>query len=623
MEIKFSVSHFSDEEGNLVKHTPGQRSVKFSTKPVEIGLAAPRTFSRNYLQSNKKKRKNVPNEGFFMLMNNPEVLKRLDSVNNSNKANTVEQDGENKKGPVVNSHEQIKINYFKPPMAGNFVPSSTKADGSDGESNSDDSSEENVYVVGQSERDEEVLNILSNGLDEDNDEAFFNTPIKETDIDAEIRSHRLSQVIEEAHEPPPKPFKETSLCESFNLNSDKEDSSGGSVDSGIHEAGADSPIEEFGRKPPTVEVKPTEPPESPAETKRSDESDSTSEVSETSSLESDDQDLPSPSTDTMTYLQYNEEPMIPKYKRETKTSSESPQMSPKTQNAFTTEPRKDMFLRDGDYIPEREPYSTISPEPVIQKVSLENYFSDDRNQEGDYIKKEKERERLRELKRQQEIEEQRLLAIRKQQEIEQQRLQEIQRQQEHHKQIELHKAQELQRQIELERLQEAVKQEEIKKQELQKQQELMRQRELQHQKEMEKQQEIMRQLEAKHKEELQRQERLEALRQKELLERRRVEEEMVRKQLEMQRQKDEERRHLELLDQIEREKERKRQPIFPPTKVEAFVPDDTDSVIHEIDDIDNLLMGLVQSDPLIHKQQQQKRLKQLGEILLYDKKHNC
>lgn len=285
---------FRNEDNVLIKHKPGRRSVTFSKEPVRIEYAAPRTFTRNYIKSNHKKKKEksaeIHSDGLYMLMNNPEILQRLDNANESVKPadqSTPDSDLSVK----VNLHDQIKINYYKPPSAGSYVPASSVKDGSDGESNSSGgSSEENVYVFGQAEHDEECLNILSNGLDDDDeDDNFFtkSNPLKETNIDEVIFSAKMTEVIENSS---PKKFKETSLIDpppppvitddqepeklllpaeeneketspiphatesetvsipATNEESEEseESSSMGSVDSGIHEAGTDhdSPVEE-------------------------------------------------------------------------------------------------------------------------------------------------------------------------------------------------------------------------------------------------------------------------------------------------------------------------------------------------------------------------------------------
>ena len=223
-----------------------------------------------------------------MLMNNPEVLQRLDqdAAKPAKPADQSTPDSDLSLKPNLN--DQIKISFFKPPIAGSYVPPSSIKDGSDGESNSSgESSEENVYVVGQSEHDEECLNILSNGLDDDDeeDDSFFSksNPLKETNIDDVIFSAKMTEVIEKSS---PRKFKETSLIEppappppapsplelapehdpsldpvppTAEESEESEESSMGSVDSGIHEAGTDhdSPAEE---RLPTVSTKPTPPP---------------------------------------------------------------------------------------------------------------------------------------------------------------------------------------------------------------------------------------------------------------------------------------------------------------------------------------------------------------------------
>ena len=215
-----------------------------------------------------------------MLMNNPEILQRLDNANEAAKP-ADQSTPDSDLSLRVNMHDQIKINYFKPPSAGSYVPPSSTKDGSDGESNSSgESGEENVYVVGQSEHDEECLNILSNGLDDDEeDDSFFSksNPLKETNIDDVIFSAKMTEVIEKSS---PKKFKETSLIEpppppvpapeplqdpapvslpSAEESEESEKSSMGSVDSGIHEAGTDhdSPVEE---RPQIQSNKPAVPP---------------------------------------------------------------------------------------------------------------------------------------------------------------------------------------------------------------------------------------------------------------------------------------------------------------------------------------------------------------------------
>ena len=685
---------FRNEDNVLIKNKPGKRSVKFSEEPVKVGLAAPRTFTRNYIKSNHKKKKDITSEGLYMLMKNPEVLQRLDNADDVSKPIIKPADQstpDSDLGIKLNSHDQVKISYFKPPTAGSF--SASVKDGSDGESvSSGDSSEENVYVVGQSEHDEECLNILSNGLDEDDDESekFFqnSTPLKETNIDEVIYCAKMTEVIENNS---PKKFKETSLIETPSVpiareSEESEESSLGSVDSGIHEAGTDhdSPVDDV---PPVLHTKPTVPPKpsdaqkptsspkpstapkpkvmvaplpvaplptvaskpsiapalptapkpamavvepsglklssaspSTAVSKDNDdesdeESESESEISETeseepeSSSDSSDDRPPSPDGHEMTYLQYEEEPMLPKYKRDIRSEKKQESLSVK-QVHVSLAPEK--IVRSAS--PSLR--SPAEKAPEIPRTSLENFFNpvsqseadsdtssdlslsrSDQQDGGADRPKNVEISHLKELKKHK-AEQQKPAELKAQHHL--QRQFELKKQQEIQIEIERQQLEELQRHRELQRIQEMQRQELIKIQ----QEERKRELELEMQK--------MQQLEEKKRKEL---EELERERQAELgnkmrFERQAKEEELQRQ--ERQAKEEEKWRQMELLRQIEIEKQKQldAQRKHQEQQKSAMV-----AHLHsEIDDIDSLLEGLMEMDPLIHQQTQQQKLKQLGML---------
>ena len=790
-----------NEDDILIKHRPGKRSVVISKEPPEVGIAAPKTFTRNYIKSNHKKKKSsssvrdIHSDGLYMLMNNPEVLQRLDSADpaqNKPLVKAADQSTADSDLTIkVNAHDQMKISYFKPPIAGSYLPSTeTKSskDGSDGESNaSSDSGDENVYVFGQAERDEECLNILSNGLDEDEgDETFFtasNPGLKETNIDEAIFSAKMTEVIVNAS--PIRKYKETSLIEtppvpvvveekpdlpilpdkeSVMNSEESESSSMGSVDSGIHEAGTDSPVEESGprqmlgqsepvvvkqeepqpvlvapkpspvipvvaAKPPpndsdiAVRVTPSEttpansvpklPPkpkpkvdipskprtlEKPKQTKvsippveakpilapkptkkvapnpivsvitkeprrlvtppirprlsrpvaevkpmvspaasLSGSEESESGESETSSVSSDSRP-PSPDGHEMTYLQYDEEPMLPKYRKDS-VSEKNPEpvevdnkhlSSPIGSPAKKSARSSDLFFSRAEFIPDRRSFRNSNPE--IPQTSLEGFFSapaqrdpDREARLGSPLRQEiafqdgQEQEHVREIQRMREAEQLRLRELTRQQQVEEQHLAELQAQQHIRQQQELRRAQELQLEIERNQLEELQRHRELQRlQELQRQELLRMQDE---EKRHEKEKELQKQLAEikQHRLEEQRQRQFQEIQ----IEKERVRMELERKLREERNQVEEveKQRQHELLKQIEAEKERQFDEEVRKLeleKMQAPVRNQpaprNQQLAADFEDIDSLLMDLMEMDPVINQQSQQQRIRQLGQL---------
>ena len=599
-------------------------------------------------------------------MKNPEVLQRLDNAEEAPRALIKPADQstpDSDLGIKLNTHEQIKISYYKPPIAGSFAPTASVKEGSDGESiSSGDSSEENVYVVGQSEHDEECLNILSNGLDEDDDESekfFQSVTLKETNIDEVILCAKMTEVIENNS---PKKFKETSLIETPTAPvaeefEESEESSLGSVDSGIHEAGTDhdSPVDDV---LPVVHPKPTLPPKptvtqkpslapkptstpkastapvpssapklstapklptapkptisvpEPSKIKlpstgptkvvdeiRRDESgsseESESEISETESEESEsssgssDDRPPSPDGHEMTYLQYDEEPSLPKYKRDVGTEKK---LEPVPVEHIPLPPEKiTRAPSPASKIPKTE------KAPEIPKTSLENFFSPPSRSELDYdgISKPKDLEAMR------------LKELRKQQ-ADQQRSDELKAQQHLQRQIELKKQQEVQIEIERQQLEELQRHRELQRIQEMQRQELIRMQQEEQKRELELETQRINHMEEKKLKDIQLQQERE----------KQAEEQEKRNRQEMQ-AREEHQRQLDLLKQIEIEKQKQFEAERQHQEQQKQQKNVMVAHLHsEIDDIDSLLEGLMEMDPIIHQQSQQQKLKQLGIYII-------